>query len=332
MPSSRDGESYEVFGNLSTSEEHLRLVFSTLEQLLPTVRRDLYEDVDGEKVVASKPLDPEDSPLLPGLVKMHREANTSDKSVFIKNHFDRSDFVNLSSDVDLNLKYSGFASINKSNGMVSESHAYFLEQLNIGEPLHREVGPDITMINVTVKSHVSLMETRYYRYAESEATNIHLFVKLIVPKTAAVFSVDENLPDTFQNVSNPTSTQSNLSLSDQRDNLTNPFVTPMKRFRRANQNNVVAQVWKKAGPTYLSINFPIKLFEKKFLGIKVKGTANLLVKDKNGLEIEVKVEISIGGKSLTVFTKKYKKKELQNGKGTRTGYERDAKIVSRFRA
>ena len=124
------------------------------------------------------------------------------------------------------------------------------------------------MINVTVKGHVSLMETRYYRYAESEATNTHLFVKLIVPKTAAVFSVDENLPDTFQNVSNPTSTQSNLSLSDQRDNLTNPSVTPLKRFRRANQNNVVAQVWKKPGPTYLSINFPIKLFEKKVLGIK----------------------------------------------------------------
>ena len=333
MPSSRDGESFEVFGNHSTSEENLRLVFSVLEQLLPAVRRDLYEDVDGENVVVSKPLDPEDSPLLPGLVKMHREARTSNnESVFIKNHFDRSDFVNLSSDVDLKLKYSGFASINKSNGMVSESRAYFSEQLNMGEPLHRESGPDVTMMNITVKSHVSLIDTRYYSYAESEATNIYLFVKLIVPKIAAVFSIDENLADRFPDVSNPTPMPTNVYLSDQRNNMTSPSVTPLKRFRRANQNKVVARVWKKAGPTYLSIKFPIKLFEKKVLGIKVKGTANLLVKNKNGLEIEVKVKISIGGKSLTVFTKKYKKKELQKGKGTRTGNQWKAKIVSRFRA
>ena len=73
-------------------------------------------------MVFSKPLDPEDSPLLPNLVKMHREARTSDnESVFIKNHFDRSDFVDVSSDVDLNLEYSGFASINKSNRMVSDT-------------------------------------------------------------------------------------------------------------------------------------------------------------------------------------------------------------------
>ena len=129
-------------------------------------------------------------------------------------------------------------------------------------------------------------------------------MKLIVPKTAAVFFVDGNLPDTFPNVSYPTSTPSNFTLSDQRYNMTIPSVTPPKRFRRANQNNVVVQVWKKAGPTYLSIKFLIKLFQTKVLGIKVKGTANLSVKNKKGLVIEVKVKISIGGKSLTLFSKK----------------------------
>ena len=319
-----------MFGNNSTSEENLRLVFSVLEQLLPTVRRDLYEDVDGNKVVASKHLDPEDSPLLPGLVKMHREAKTSgNESVFVKNHFDRSDFVNLSSDVDLNLKYYGFASINKSNGMVSESHAYFSEQLNMGEPLHREGGPDITTINVTVKSHISLIDTRCFGNAESEATNVHLFVKLIISKPTAMFAVDENPPDTFPVVSYPTSTPSNFSLSDQHYNMTSPSVTPpKKRFRRANQNKVVTEVWKKAGPTYLSTEFPKKLFEKKVVGIKVKGTAYLFVKNKNGLEIEVKFKISIGGKTKQVFSKKYKKNELQKGKGTRTVYQWKKTIVS----
>ena len=295
------------------------------------MRRDLYEDVDGEKVVVAKPLDPEDSPLLPGLVRMHREARTSgNESVLIKNHFDRSDFVNLSSDVDLNLKYSGFASINKSNGMVSESYAYFSEQLNMGEPFHREGGPDITMMNITVKSHISLIDTPCFGNAESEATNFLLFVKLIVPKTAAVFSVDENQTDAFPNVSYPTSTPSNFPLSYQRYNMTNSFVTPPKqRFRRATQNKVVTQVWTKTGPTYLSTEFPIKLFEKKVVGIKVKGTGILSVKNRNGLEIQVKVKISVGGKSRDVFSKKYKKKELQKGKGTRTGYKWKKTLVSR---
>ena len=61
-----------------------------LKQLLPTVQYDLYEDVDGEK---SDSLVPEESPLLPGPVKMHRKADTSDEnSVSIKNHFSREDF------------------------------------------------------------------------------------------------------------------------------------------------------------------------------------------------------------------------------------------------
>ena len=94
--------------------------------------------------------------------------------------------------------------------MVSESRAYFSEQLNMGELLHREGSPDVTMMNITVKSHVSLIDTRYYSYAESEATNI--FVKLIVPKIAAVFSIDQNLADTFPDVSNPTPMPTNVSV------------------------------------------------------------------------------------------------------------------------
>ena len=64
------------------------------------------EDVDGEK---SDSLVPEESPLLPGPVKMHRKADTSDEnSVSIKNHFSREDFQDLPTEIDLDLKNSEF--------------------------------------------------------------------------------------------------------------------------------------------------------------------------------------------------------------------------------
>ena len=48
----------------------------------------------------------------PSSMKMHRQANTSDKdTVLIKNHFDRSDFVNMSSEIELDMDYSNVALI-----------------------------------------------------------------------------------------------------------------------------------------------------------------------------------------------------------------------------
>jgi len=110
----------EVHGDRHTNTELIRLVYGILGQLIPTLKRDLYECVDGQK---ANILEPEESPLLPRSVKMHREANTTDKDkVTIKNHFDHTDFDDMLSDIDLDLKYSDTALINKSNGMVSEGH------------------------------------------------------------------------------------------------------------------------------------------------------------------------------------------------------------------
>ena len=278
------------------------------------MKRDLYEKVDGQKAADSKP---EESPLLPGSVKMHREANTSDKdAVVIKNHFNRLDFVNMSSEIDLDMKYSDFASINKSNGMISESQAYFSEQLNLGEPIHSKGGFDVTVMKITLQSHVSLIETDHFGYAESKAVRFHIFVKLVVPKTAAVLSVDED----------PTETPSNVSLSRQQHNSTNSSIAPLSRVRRG--NSVVAQVWQEAGPTKLNVNLPITLFQTKVLGIKIKGTAHVSVKDKKGLQIVVKVKLAVGRKSFTVLSKTYKRKQLEKGKGTTTGRQWKRKIVS----
>ena len=272
------------------------------------MKRDLYVKVDGQKGADSKP---EESPLLPGSVKMNREANTSDKdAVFIKNHFNHLDFANMSSEIDLHMKYSDFASINKSNGMISESHAHFWGQLPLGELIHSKGGFDVTMMKITLKTHVSLIETDYFGYAESEADKFHLFVKLVVPKTAAILSVEEDP----------------VSLSSQQNNSTNSSLVPLSRVRRG--NSVVAQVWQKAGPTKLSIDLPVTLFQKKVLGIKIKGTAHASVKDEKGLQIEVEGKLAIGSKSFTVFNKTYKQNQLEEGKEIHEGSQWKIKIVS----
>ena len=278
------------------------------------MRRDLYEKVDGQKAADSKP---EESPLLPGSVKMNREANTSDKDVvFIKNHFNHLDFVNMSSEIDLHMKYSDFASINKSNGMISESHAHFLGQLQLGELIHSKGGFDVTMMKITLQTHVLRIETDYFGYAESEADKFHLFVKLVVSKTAAILSVDGD----------PAETPSNVSLSSQQNNSTNSSLVPLSRVRRG--NSVVAQVWQKAGPTKLSVILPVTLFQKKVLGIKIKGTAHVSVKDEKGLQIEVEGKLAIGSKSFIVFNKTYKQNQLEEGKEIHLGSQWKIKIVS----
>lgn len=185
-------ESFELYGHRHTDKELIRHIYGILDLLLPTLKRDLYEDVDGVKVTDPHGINPESSPLLPGSVKMHREANTTDKdSVLIKNHFDRADFLNMSSDIDLDLKYSDFACINKSNGMVTESYAYVSEQLNFGEDIHFKDGGDASMMKITLTSHVSLLETDtyYLGYAESQAVKYQFFVKLVVPKSNPIFQL-----------------------------------------------------------------------------------------------------------------------------------------------
>ena len=324
-------ESFEVFGNHSTNEDKVRLVYGILDQLLPTVKRELYEDVDGVKATGSNPLDPEESPLLPGSVKMHREANTSGKdAVLIKNHFDRTDFVNMSSEIDLDLKYSSLAYINKSNGMVTKSHSYFSEQLNFGEVVHSEGDYDITMMKISLVTRISLIEINYFGYTESEEVHFHHFVKLVVPKAKPVtFSVSEYPAQSYPGASNSSQTPSNVSLSSQQHNSTNSSITPLNRSRRASKKNVVRESWKKAEAMHLSVRHTFKLFEKKVIGINVQGSATLSVTHPGGgLEIQVMSKIAVGGKILTALSKTYKKNQLQEGKGTRTGYVWKRRIVS----
>ena len=182
-------------------------MYNILKQLLPTVQYDLYEDVDGEK---SDSVVPEESPLLPGPVKMHRKADTADKnSVSIKNHFSREDFQDFPTEIDVDLKYSDHAVIDKSKGMIKESHSNFTQQPNFGEPIvHNRGGFNVSMMKITLTSHISLEEIK--PFIDSEKMSFQFFVKLVIPNSKATFSIYEksnrvsaNSSQTPLNVSSP---------------------------------------------------------------------------------------------------------------------------------
>ena len=69
-------ESFELYGNRESDEELTRYARAILTQLLQTVERNLYERVDGAKPDPNSEPKPEKSSTFPGIVKMHRVANS----------------------------------------------------------------------------------------------------------------------------------------------------------------------------------------------------------------------------------------------------------------
>ena len=281
------GESFELYGNRTTDKEFIRFIYRILDQLLPALKRDLYEDVDGERL---KQLNPEKSPRVPGAVKMHREANTLDEDVvFIKNHFNRSDLVNFTSAIDMNMAYSDSASINKSNGMVTESHAFLSEQMNFGTPIRTKSGSDVTMMDITVFSHVALIETNAPYFAEAEVIRTQSFVKLIVPgaKNADPTSNSSHMPSSngsafTQNISTPTSSSINRRLARHR--------------RYIPKTGSVSETFEKR----------IELFKKEVIGINISGEAKVWAeKVHKDLEIGVKVILKFGDLPVAVEVLNY---------------------------
>ena len=271
------------------------------------MKRDLYEKVDGQNGSDSKP---EESPLIPGSVKMHREANTSDKdAVVIKNDFNRSDLAKMSSEIDLDFKYSEFALIKKSNGMVSESRVHFSEQLNLGQPIKSEGGLDVNMMKISLKSHVSLIESQYFGQAEFEVANFHLFVKLVVPKSAAGVSVNKTQSQMASNDSMPSEQNDSSDLSG----------VSLKRSRRSISYNVsfnassanaslIGEIWQRILPRVcLNVNRTFILFKRIIFGIRVKAVVRVSVDiGPYGIpEIGVKLKLHVGRQTLVVFYKRY---------------------------
>ena len=315
-PRNKTSESFEVFGPPHIHPDLLREVYSILEQLLPAVQRNLYEDVDGQKAADSNSPDHEESPLLPSSVKMHRKAVTSDKNIIlIRNHFDRADLVNLSSEIDFDLKYSDSAFINKSNGMITESRAYFSEELNFGEPIHSNSSSDVRSLKVAMTSLVTLIELpNYFEQAESERVKVHLFVSLSLPKSKSTFSVKETRKvQTGRAVSNLTLSPSETPLANQTYNSTNSSSILLTRSRRS---------------TNLAFDYSSTLFQKKVLGIMVKVTARYKVQE--GVSVRETVVLHIGKFDRKLIDKEYPWSQLQRQQPSRNSYSWSTSIVSAF--
>ena len=329
------GRLVELYGNYSTSEETLRLVFGILEQLLPSLKRDLYEDVDGIKGAGFNSIHPEESLVLPRPVKMHREANTSDKdTIRIRNHFNNSDFTNTSSevDVDMNMTYSDFASVNKSSGVILESSSHFYTELNLGEFIDNNGGLNdtiSTIMKVNLTRHLWLVETENFDFLK---INSNVFVKLKVSK-GSTFSLNETEKFPY-NATNSSEIPTNFSAPMQQHNSTNSSITSLKRVRRANDedNKIIREIWAKTEPLYLGAEKTFALFVKEVLGFKVKGSAIFSVKvGSEGLkEVGVTFKLSIGGKNLPdILSIKYSRSQLQ-GNPVRSGHQWQMKMVRLF--
>ena len=280
------------------------------------MQRNLYEDVDGQKAADSNSPDHEESPLLPSSVKMHRKAVTSDKNiVLIRNHFDRADLVNLSSEIDFDLKYSDSAFINKSNGMITESRAYFSEELNFGEPIHSNSSSDVRSLKVAMTSLVTLIELpNYFEQAESERVKVNLFVSLSLPKSKSTFSVKETRKvQTGRAVSNSTLSPSENPLANQTYNSTNSSSILLTRSRRS---------------TNLAFDYSSTLFQKKVLGIMVKVTARYKVQE--GVSVRETVVLHIGKFDRKLIDKEYPWSQLQRQQPSRNSYSWSTSIVSAF--
>lgn len=302
-------ESFDVYGKRHTDKELIRYVHGIIDQILPAVKRDLYEDIDGEKKGPTSELKPEVSPLFPGAVKMHREAKTSDKNqVFIKNHFNRSDFVNMSSDLDLGIEYSDNVSINKSNGMVTESHAHLSEQLNFGTPIRTKSGYDVTKMNIFFSSHVSLTESDSFFFddAEVQTVNVQTFIKLVMPKLKGSLTAESKpkwIPIPSDNPSNSSARPSNSSKPDM----------PARRHRRSLRDiwNILKRNFKSAPFT-----FDYELFKTEILGMNVKGESHIWLekKDNHPLEVGLNVTLSFGQVAeVALISLKYDGNQISRG-------------------
>ena len=302
--STKADESFELYGNQKLDVELTRYARAILTQLLPTVERNLYERVDGDKPDPDSEPKPENSSMFPGIVKMHREANTSENDeLLIKNKFNRSDITNMTSDIDLDMSYADSSVLNKSNGMVTKGEVHLTEQLNFGEPVQFKNGSTVNMMNVSFTSKVTLLNDEKSRrsYLEDEEladVDVRDVVKLMAPNSDKKFNVTtlekEALyePSADFNAMNTTSTG-----EDEREtNLTAASHDSRHRSRRIPSFQQILNA-----PQTVSFT----LFEKKVIGInmKVKVTISIeSIKKLYYLELDkTKLDLTLQfGGSVTV--------------------------------
>ena len=264
--------------------------------------------------------------MFPGIVKMHREANTSENDkVFIKNKFKRSDVTNMTSDIDLDMSYADSSVLNKSNGVVTKGEVHLTEQLNFGEPVLFKKGSTANMMNVSFTSKVTLIDDAESRksYLEEEEladVNVRDFVKLIAPKSNQTFRVKTSEREAL-NESSAESNEMNSRTADEDERETN-LTTASHDSRHRNRRQNVVQKFLTA-PRQETFT----LFEKKIIGInmKVENTVRIeSIKKEFNLkleETEYKLTLKVGSKKVSLLRESIDttKKETKKIEGFNVG-------------
>ena len=275
--STKADESFELYGNQESDADLTRYARAILAQLLPTVERNLYERVDGQKPDPNSEPKPEKSSMFPGIVKMHRAANTSQNDkLFIKNKFNRSDVTNMTSDIDLDLSYADSSVLNKSNGVLTKGEVHLTEQLNFGEPVQFKKGSTANMMNISFTSKVTLLDDEKYRksYLEDEEladVDVRDFVKLIAPKSDQTFRVKTSEREALNGPSADSNEMNSKSADEDEQEANLTTAAHDSRHRRSHRQNFV----QKSLDAPRQITFT--LFKKKIIGIdmKVKTTVRI---------------------------------------------------------
>ncbi|PFX13803.1 hypothetical protein AWC38_SpisGene22082 [Stylophora pistillata] len=312
--SAREDESFELYGNQrSDAAEFTRYVRAILTQLLPTVERNLFESVDGEKPDPNSEPKPEKSSLFPGIVKMHREANTSEHDgVLIKNHFNRSDVANMTSEIDLDMSYADSSVLKKSNGMVAKSQVHLTEQLNFGEPVQLKNGSATSTMNVTFRSNVTLLDDEKSRrsYLEDDELlhiNVRGFVKLFAPKSDVKFAMKESKREAVKEPTGDSGASNTTSFAGADEPATNLTVDS---FVSGNRTRRQTRFWETLGRTQ---ERTVTLFQRRIFGVTAKLDAELQIKEIKlrftNIQIDernrIKVILRLGSKSRTLFDKSF---------------------------
>jgi len=70
------------------------------------------------------------------------------------------------------------------------------------------------------------------------------------------------------------------------------------------------------------------LFEKKLVGIDVKGEATIWIHDNDDMEIGISFGLSIAGRSLPdILNPRYRRSEMEDGQNSKTEHQWNKELV-----
>lgn len=325
-------ETFELYGNQKYDAELTGYARAILTQLLPAVERSLYELVDGEKPDPNSEPKPENHSMFPGIVKMHREADTSDNDeLLIKNKFNRSDVTNMTSDIDLDMSYTDSSVLNKRSGMVTKGEVHLTKRLNFGEPVQCKKGFSANMMNVSFRSKVTLLNHEKSRrsYLEDEELAYYVdfrdFIKLTAPKSSQKIRFQTSEREAPLNETSVELTALNTTCAGKDGREINLTTASHNSRHRSRRQNLVQELL--SAPRQKTFT----LFKKKVIGIDIQVKATIRIESIKKLyhlkldKTEVDLTLQLGASVTTpllresIDTTKKETKKI-NGWTIKTGY------------